>query len=240
MWKVRAMTSWAALLALASIWSVRAADPGTAAFERGALEQAVEHWSKTERELAQRGPVGARIQALVQLAHAQGELGQYERAAASLETARTAALAMSDPRRLALVTAALGNLYIATGPPERAEEYLRDAIARARALPDPALIAAAANDYGNLLSAEERYDAALAQYRQSIAAANDAHQPLTAARAEINAASALREKNEARQAANALDAALALLRTLEPTHEIAFTLVSAGLGYAELRAKLPD
>jgi tetratricopeptide (TPR) repeat protein len=59
------------------------------------------------------------------------------------------------------------------------------------------------------------------------------------ARSRVNAANALREDGRAREGLTALDEALGDLRKLTPSHEVAFTLVSAGLGYRDLRSALP-
>jgi CHAT domain-containing protein len=96
------------------------------------------------------------------------------------------------------------------------------------------------NDLGNLLATQRKYPEALAAYREGIALDNAPQLQVLRARSRINAASALREDKRAREALAALDEALGDLRKLAPSHEVAFTLVSAGLGYRDLRSALPD
>src|SRR5690349_17480150 len=125
-----------------------ALESGTAAFQHGAIEEAASRWSDAERAYAKQGQIANRISALMHLAHAQSELGQYRRSAASLNTALELARASQDRKQTASIDAALGNVHIAIGPPETAEQYLREAIALAHELPDAALAASALNDLG--------------------------------------------------------------------------------------------
>ena len=215
-------------------------EQGRAAFERGALEEAATRWAAAARSHAERGDIGGQISALTHLARAQSELGQYRQAAASLGTALELAHKAGDLHRTAAIGAALGNVHIALGPPETAEQLLRDSLAIARRLPDLALAAVTLNDLGNLLSMQKKYAEAETAYRESIALATDPPLRLLQARSRINASIASRENGSARAALSLLDEALAELRTLPGSHEVAFTVVSAGLGYRDLRAALPE
>jgi CHAT domain-containing protein len=241
--------TWSVTLALAlAATGANAAQPsaagqfeeGLAAFQRGALQQAAVSWASAAQGYEKQGQVAGRISALTHLAHAQSGLGQYQQAAASLTTALDLANAAGDRRRAASIGAALGNVFIALGPPETAETYLRSALGVARDLPDPELAAVALNDLGNLLATQTKYAEAVAAYRESIALSTDPRQRLLRARTRINAAAALREEGHAREALTVLDEALGDLRNLAPSHEVAFALVSAGLGYRDMRSSFPD
>ncbi len=214
-------------------------EQGLAAFERGDLQQAAVLWADAAQRFEKQGQVGGRISALTHLAYAQSGFGQYRQAAATLGTALDLAQAAGDQRRAASIGAALGNVYIALGPPETAEAYLRGALAVAREVPDPALAAVALNDLGNLLTTQKKYAEAVAAYRESIALATDPRQRLLRARTRINAANALREEGRADEALTTLDEALDDLRTLPPSYEVAFALVSVGLAYRDLRSPFP-
>ena len=148
-------------------------EQGLAAFERGSLPEAAVLWADAAQRYEKQGQVGGRISALTHLAHAESGLGQYRQAATTLGTALDLAQAAGDQRRAASIGAALGNVYIALGPPETAESYLRGALAVAREVPDPALVAVALNDLGNLLATQSKYAEAVAAYRESIALASD-------------------------------------------------------------------
>src|SRR5206468_8712451 len=141
-------------------------------------EEAAARWASAERSYAEQGQLANRVLALVNLAHAQSELGQYRRASVSLGTALELARTSGDRRREVAIGAALGNVYIALGPPETAEQYLRDALASARNIPDPVLTASALNDLGNLLVTQRKYAEALAVYREGIALAGDHKMPV--------------------------------------------------------------
>jgi len=212
---------------------------GLAAFERGDLQQAVVLWSDAAQRYEKQGESDGRISALTHLAYAQSGLGQYRQAVASLDIALHLAEAAGDRRRAASIRAALGNVYVALGPPATAESYLREALAVSRELPDPALTAVVLNDLGNLLAAQGKYADAVLAYRESIALATDPKQRLLRSRARINCATAMREQGQASEALSLLDEALGELRNLPPTHEVAFALVSVGVAYRDLRAPLP-
>ena len=242
----RAWLAWCVTLALAAAAQLAShaapeeIEQGRAAFERGALEEAATRWAAAARSHAERGDTAGQISALTHLARAQSELGQYRQAAASLGTALELAHKAGDLHRTASIGAALGNIYVALGPAETAEQLLREALDIARRLPDLALAAVTLNDLGNLLSMQKKYAEAETAYRESIALAADPPLRLLQARSRINASIASREKGNARAALSLLDEALAELRTLPGSHEVAFTLVSAGLGYRDLRAALPE
>ena len=244
--RLRKVTAWSMALALAlgAVAASNAADgqlePGAAAYRRGALEEAATRWSAAAQAYEQRGEVPGRISALTQLARAQSELGQYAQAAAGLRIALELAQAQGDRQRVAAIGAALGNVHIALGPPDTAERYLRDALAAARTLPGSELTAVTLNDLGNLLTTQHKYPEAVAAYRESITLAADPTLVLLRSRSRVNTGIALREQGHAREALTAIDEALGELRSLPSSHEVAFTLVSAGVGYRDLRVSLPD
>ena len=90
------LRAWSMTLALAlAAAGANAAEPsaegqfeqGLAAFERGALEQAVVLWGDAAQRYEKQGQIGGRISALMHLAHAQSGLGQYRQATVTLGTA---------------------------------------------------------------------------------------------------------------------------------------------------------
>ena len=162
-------------------------EQGVEAFQRGAFEEAATRWTDAARSYAEQRQVASQISALTHLARAQSELGQYHRAAVSLGTALKLAVAAEDRQRTASISAALGNVYIALGPPETAESYLRGALVVARGLDDSGLAAATLNDLGNLLATQKRYAEAVVAYRESLGLATDPKLRLLRARTRINA-----------------------------------------------------
>jgi CHAT domain-containing protein len=212
---------------------------GRDAFRRGALDDAVADWTEAVRRFEAGRSVDGQVLALQHLARAQSALGQYRQAARSLETALTLVETAGDAARIATIRAALGNVYIALGPPETAEGYLTSALTLARQLPDASLAAATLNDLGNLRLSQEKYADALSAYREGISLAPGPSHGLLRARARTNAAAALRHQGAAVEAKRSLDEAHDDLKAAGRTHEATFALVAVGLGYRDLRQGMP-
>jgi CHAT domain-containing protein/Tfp pilus assembly protein PilF len=211
---------------------------GALAFRHGRLEDAVASWTEAVQLYAKQRSIEGQIRALTQLATGQASLGQYRQAANSLERALELADGAGDAKRIASVRAALGNVYIALGPPETAEQYLRSALALARQQQDPALAATILNNLGNLLVVMQKPAEAVSAYQESIALATAAQHVLRA-RSRINLAPLLRQQNAPAEAKQVLDEAFDELKSVPPSHEVAFALVSLGLAYRDLRPALP-
>jgi CHAT domain-containing protein len=211
---------------------------GALAFRHGRLEDAVASWTEAVQLYAKQRSIEGQIRALTQLATGQASLGQYRQAANSLERALELADGAGDAKRIASVRAALGNVYIALGPPETAEQYLRSALALARQQQDPALAATILNNLGNLLVVMQKPAEAVSAYQESIALATAAQHVLRA-RSRINLAPLLRQQNAPAEAKQVLDEAFDELKSVPPSHEVAFALVSLGLAYRDLRRALP-
>ena len=150
------------------------------------------------------------------------------------------AQALPDSARVASLLAALGNAYIAVGPPETAEAYLQRSLGLARRDQDSGRMAAGLNDLGNLYAGQQKYGEAIAAYRESAALAQGAGLRVLAARGLSNAASALRQHGIPREADAALQAALADVRQAPASHEAVFTWIQIALAFRSLRAPLAD
>ncbi len=211
---------------------------GLEAFRRGNLEQAVSSWTEANRLYAAQRSADGQIRALTRLSSAQAGLGQYRQAATALETALDLANRSGDAKRIASVRAALGNVYIAVGPPDTAEGHLRSALAAARQQQDPGLVATILNNLGNLLVVQQKPAEAVAAYRESIALATGEQHRVLRARGRVNVAAALRQTAPA-DAKQLLDEAFDDLKAATPSHEMAFALVSLSLAYRDLAPALP-
>jgi CHAT domain-containing protein/Tfp pilus assembly protein PilF len=211
---------------------------GLEAFRRGNLEQAVSSWTEANRLYAAQRSADGQIRALTRLSSAQAGLGQYRQAATALETALDLANRSGDAKRIASVRAALGNVYIAVGPPDTAEGHLRSALAAARQQQDPGLVATILNNLGNLLVVQQKPAEAVAAYRESIALATGEQHRVLRARGRVNVAAALRQTAPG-DAKQLLDEAFDDLKAATPSHEMAFALVSLGLAYRDLAPALP-
>jgi CHAT domain-containing protein len=226
-----------AICALAVLLSATAAaanllESGDVDFARGAFESAVTRWEEAGRAYAAQGNIAGQIEALNRIGRAQSELGQYRRAVSSFTAALDRARGSGNVTLAATALTGLGSAQLALGDTSAAERTLREAASTARGLSDPALAAAALNQLGSLLLSQGLPAEAAAQYDESAALAP---QRLLRARARVNAATALREGGRAEEALQRLNAARSDLEGLTPSHEMAFTMVSAGLGYRDLR-----
>ena len=214
-------------------------DQGTAAFERGAFESAIENWTRAARSAEKARDVPAQISALVHLGDAYAALGRYRQAATVLDGALGVAEKSGQQSRLAWILARLGNVLIATGPPDAAEATLRRGLQLAQASSDSALAAGIQNDLGNALAARKKMDDAIAAYRDSALLAEKSGRPSLVIRARLNEAVALRRANKATEGRGALDDALARLERAGDSRQTAVDLVSVGIGYRELYAAAP-
>jgi len=217
-----------------------ALEAGRKAFERGAFQDAVVSWTSALRGYERAGNRPGQLTTLIQLSQAESALGRYGQAVRNLEAALELADGLGDRSRLATVLAALGNVHIVIGPPETAAAYLERALALSRSLGAPALTATVLNNLGNLRATQGNHQDALTAYRESIVLARDLGYRVLAARALSNAAAALRQSAQPREAEALLDEALAELGRASPSHDMAFALVNVGLAYRDLRAALPD
>jgi CHAT domain-containing protein len=212
---------------------------GLAAMQRGAFDEAAERFAAAAKAAEGAAAVPARLTALVHQGRAQAALGQYRHAADTLRSALDLATRAGDGVRAAVAGAALGNMQLALGEPEAAATSLQAALAAARQGTDPSLTASILNDLGNLHAAGRRYPDALANYRESLALATQPGDALLRARTATNAAAALRQGKQPRDAGAMLDRALADLRGLPRSHDRAFGLVAAGLAHRDLAAAAP-
>src|SRR5688572_4683962 len=210
------------------------------AFQRGALDDAALSWIAAAREYERGGPAADQVAALIQVAHAESGLGRYANAVRTLESALAVAAKSGDRYRLASVLSALGNVHIVIGPGELAATYLDRALIMAREAGAPALVAATLNNQANLLATEGKHVGALAAYGECVALAEGLGDRGLASRALVNAASSLRQTGRSGQALGMVDRAVEHLQHMPSAHETAFTLVSVGLAYRDLRASLPE
>jgi len=246
--RLRSLTALGAVvMALASpspAWPTQALpqqsfDRGLRAVERGAFEDAVTSFGEAARLWEAAGNTKAQAAALMHLARAHAALGQYRQAVTVLESTLDLVDKTGQRARVPAVLAGLGNASVAIGALPAAETYLTKSLAQARQVGDAALTAAVLNDLGNLFRIEKKYPEAVAAYRESVASAQRAGDHSLVARALINESAALRDSGAASEAEAPLDAALDQIKLLGPSHDAAFLLVGAGIGYRDLRGSLP-
>src|SRR5512145_3140143 len=97
------------------------------------------------------GPANtAQVSALVRRAEAQQAQGRYADSVKTLAEAEAAAGEKAAPADLAAIHGAIGNAYVALGPPSAAREHLTRALELARAAAADPLAAALLTNLGNL------------------------------------------------------------------------------------------
>src|SRR5689334_6451583 len=231
---------WTPLFAADVSPADRQTKSGLESYQRGDFEQAALNWTEASQLYERAGDVRRQSEALVYLSQANQALGRYKEAGQNLELAQSLAEKADDRTQVASVLGALGNLYIATGPQETALKNLNEGLRIARELNNQDLSATILNNLGNLLTAQKKYPEAIAAYNESASIAKSRNNHALAGKALINAATASMQLKQYKEAKTLLDNALDEIHTLEPSHDKASGLISIGLAYDELRAKLPD
>ena len=121
-------------------------------FEQGHFSQAAQAWEQAARRFEQEKRLDEQAQALLYFSEALYHLGQYRRAAVSLQLAHQIASEVPNPLLVSQILGRLGNVAFALGLETDAEEYLTMALSGARALENLALVATILNDRGNVLA----------------------------------------------------------------------------------------
>jgi CHAT domain-containing protein len=220
----------------------RAADPEQDAAARaaglarsGRLEEAVLAWRELARGLGAEGKRAEQISALVHLADTQQALGRYADSLATLSQAQALAGEGARTAELAAIEGAIGNAYVALGPPGLAREHLEKALELARAAESPALAAALLTNLGNLDASKEAYAEAAREYAEAAALAAKAGDPALAARALANQAQAAERAGAPPAEVRAtLSRATALAEELPDSRDTAYVLINAGRTHARL------
>ncbi|MGH7259830.1 MAG: CHAT domain-containing protein [Nitrospiraceae bacterium] len=207
-------------------------------FQRGAFEEAAQQWQALAESHAQAKRPLERSDALVGLAQAYLSLGHYTKAAQQLELALALLHPLNDRVREATVLGALGHVYLAAGQRDAALSYLTDGLSLARELNDPARTAVLLNNLGTLHAWQQQDEEALKQFTESRALADTAKLPLVAVQAMLNAGKSSLRLGRVPEARSWMDQAARHLRPLPPSHEKAYGLITLGMGYADLGARL--
>jgi tetratricopeptide (TPR) repeat protein len=171
------------------------------------------------------------VSALVHMADAQQALGRYADSLTTLSEAKTLAGEGAGPAELAAIHGAIGNAYVALGPPGEAREHLEKALGLARTA-EAGRSRRRSTNLGNLPGRRIRTQRAAAPGR---GARDEAGDPALAARAHANQAQAAeRAGAPAGEVRAALARATELADGLPDSHAKATVLINAGRTYARL------
>ncbi len=220
----------------ASAGPEESAETRAAALSRsGRFEDAVVAWRAAAQASAAAGATRERVGALVQLADAQQALGRYADSLQTLSEAQTAAGESAPAAELAAIHGAIGNAYVALGPPDKAREHLAKALELSKSAESPALTAALLTNLGNLDASKEAYADAARAYAEAAALAAKSGDAALAARANANEAQAAQRAGApAGEVRAVLARAVALADAMPDSHEKAYLLTSAGRTHGRL------
>ena len=212
---------------------------GYDAFTRGAFEQAAEIWQQAVRSHHEAGQVVEESDARMALARAYLSLGFHSRAAQTLDVAVVLTQG-KDRSRQAGAMELLGQAYLAGGRLDAALETLQQAKQLASDVDDQIRMASVVHTLGTVQSALQQDQEALASYSEARRLATSAHAELLAATATINAGKMAVRMGKSQEARTLFDEALVLVQGFPDSHDKAYDLISIGLGFESLQARLPD
>lgn len=215
-------------------------EQGSAAFQRGDLENAIAHWSTAARAFEEQREAGKQITALIRLADAYQAYGQYPASVAVLERANKLAQSEDTKSHQAAVTNSLGSAYFHLGKYPGARKFLEASTKVARETNANGLLAAGLNNLGNLFTAERKYSEALAAYAESADKATSAGRHELATKALTNSAKAAFENDDAPKVVAILPKALAALKKIGDNHDKAYNLIALGQIARRLPAETTD
>lgn len=211
-------------------------EAGKTQMARGVFGQAAVNWTEAATLYEREGKPKEQTEALIYVAEALHQMGQYRKAITTLEVALQLAERHTLPARRAVILNRLGNAYFAIGRDDRAVSSLTAGLELARSQGLSALTASLLNDLGNVYAAQERNIEAIGAYTEGSVLAGGTNQPLLAVTSEINSAMTMIQDGLVSSAKEHLDLASLHLATLEPSREKAMGYLNIGLAYYDLRA----
>ncbi|HBA89495.1 MAG TPA: hypothetical protein DCZ75_16365 [Geobacter sp.] len=213
---------------------------GSELFRQGRFGAAGKSFEAAVDSYREAGDKPRQCQALIQLAQACYFTGQHRRALGYLQQAASLANELGDRRLLAAVRGNTGNVHLAMGALDLAEATLKQALATANGGEGGETTASILNNLGNLYLARKSYPAALEQYRESAALAGKAGNVLLAAQAQVNGATAARRAGRDDEARSLAEKAVASLAGAGDSYAKAYSLISAGELFRDLRSSSTD
>ncbi|RMH32728.1 MAG: CHAT domain-containing protein [Nitrospirae bacterium] len=209
-------------------------------FQYGQFKEAATVWAEAAWRYEATQRVSEQAYALVYLARALYQLGQYDDANASLRQAWGLAKQQGDRRFLAILLEQAGNVSLAAGQVDQAVRSLQEGLSFAREEDDPTLVAALLNDLGNALASQGKNDEALGAYIEAAILAEAMGDDTLATRSHINTAMASIREHRYEEGKERLDFAVKRMRYLPSTHEHASSWLNIGLAYVELLRSSSD
>jgi len=211
---------------------------GSQFFQQGAFEEAVRKWQAAAEayKLAER-PLD-RSDTLVALAQAHLALGFYTKAKGQLDLALDLSRTSHDRLREAAALGVLGHVHLAEGQVDEATRILNEGLTLAKQLNKPALEAVIQNNLGTMYAWQGKDAEALAAFGESRKLAEAAKLFQVEAQAALNMGKSSLKLGRIPEARSFLKQAEERLRALPPSHDAAYGLITLGLEYAELGARV--
>jgi CHAT domain-containing protein len=213
---------------------------GSARYQVGAFERAVETWQQAAQIYARSGEPDKQSDALVAVGQGYLALGHSSRAAQTLELALALIQPSKDAARIARVTGVLGQVYMRSGRLDLADEFFREAIAVAKAQNDHGQTAVLLNSLGALRQGQGQEVAALQAYQESSRLAQTAQISDMEGTALLNIARTEQQLGHAAEADHALSQAQSVIKGWQPSHAKADALTTMALVEIALAEKVPQ
>ncbi len=207
---------------------------GSSYFKDGRFEEALGAWNAALKEYRKTNDKTGQARILQHKAEAYLSIGQNNKAISSLKTALGLAEAAGDERLAAKVAASLGTAYLLSNRLDDAKVLLENAVSAERAGGRPGAAAVAGNNLGNLLASQGEANTAVAVFKQAMADAKAAGSDTLVAKGAVNISRVLVEDNRWDEAREQLGRAAGHVKSLPPSHEKAYALISIGRLYSRL------
>jgi len=206
-------------------------------FCKGNFEDAVIKAATVAEQAAKSGKPHTLIDSLQQIAAAQAALGDYQAAEVNLKRALTVSRELNDRLSTASILGALGNIYIATGPPAKAEQYLNQALNQIEDGEAPKIKAVILNNLANHYAFQGQFQRAQVLFQESITLSKRAGNTILITRSLANEARVALQLGNTDKAIALVNEAASLTQPMENSRSKIFLLVNLGrtLGDAEHR-----
>lgn len=209
-------------------------DEGRQHFNDGRYEDALAVWGRALDKYRETGNKASQARILQYKAEAYLAIGQSYKATNNLKSALMLAESTGDEQLAAQVTASLGAAYMLSNRADEARELLEKAVAGEHAEGRLNSAAIAGNNLGNLLASLGEYDAAINVYKRAVSDAREGGDTKLVLKGSVNIARAMVDSGNNDDALEQLQQVEKQVKSLPPSHEKAYILISTGRLYSRL------
>jgi CHAT domain-containing protein/Tfp pilus assembly protein PilF len=213
---------------------------GQKSYDRGAFEEAIQHWQQAEALLKQAGDRRGEIEVDLRLAAAYEHLGRNPLAASRLQNALDLAQRLGDHGQYLRAAASLGIVDTAMGQTKDAETTYDHASSMAEADGDSQAAALILNNWGTLRLSQHRFAEAGSLFDRAFQDAQRASNTLLSAKALCNESLAAARAGETAKAGSLNREAVQLLQKTAASHDQASLLLVCGQTFQRLAKTEPQ